>query len=61
MATTFVLLIIYRDGEIKEVHGVSDYKFSADTGLFSYEKNGYRSFVPKEAARSFGRKSDYTE
>ena len=59
--TTFDLLIIFHDGLTKIVRGVSDYAISDSAECFYYKKNGYRSFVPVNQVRFFGRLFDYEE
>ena len=58
---TFDLLIIFHDGLTKIVRGVSGYGISDSAECFYYQKNGYRSFVPVNQVRFFGRLFDYEE
>lgn len=59
---TFDLLIIYHDELRKIIRSVSNYGITLDNpGCFYYEKNGYRSFVPVDKVRFFGRLFDYEE
>lgn len=51
------LLIIYNDKTKHIVKHVSNYSIIDD--CFTYEKNGYRSFVPKDKVIFFGRRFDY--
>lgn len=55
------LLIIFVVGEDKVIHGVTDYSYNKDSGLFVFVKNGYRSFVPVNNVKFFGRKFDWEE
>ena len=57
----FDLLIIYHNMNEKIIKHVNDYGVSDSTGCFYYEKNGYRSFVPVNQVRFFGRLFDYEE
>lgn len=59
MSCVFDLLIIYKTGEKKIVEGVSNYSMMDNGKCFSYEKNGYRSFVPVDSVVFFGREFDY--
>lgn len=58
---SFDLLIIYHNGDKKIIKRVNDYGVSDSTGCFYYEKNGFRSFVPVNRVRFFGRLFDYEE
>jgi hypothetical protein len=51
------LLIIFTDGQSKTISGVSNYHCMDE--VFFFEKNGYRSFLPKENIKYFGRKYDW--
>ena len=53
---TLELLIIFTNGEKKVVTDVSTFKYNNDLGMFIFEKNNYRSFLPKENIKFFGRK-----
>lgn len=52
------LLIIYRDGEEKVVHGVEDYGINS-CNQYYFIKNYHRSFVPADVIKFFGRAFDY--
>ena len=58
---SFDLLIIYHNMDEKIIKHVNDYGVSDSAGCFYYEKNGYRSFVPVNQVRFFGRSFDYKE
>lgn len=55
---TFNLLIIYKNKEKKVIPGVTRYGLN-EYGCFSFEKNGFRSFVPRDNVLFFGREFDY--
>ena len=59
--TTFDLLIIFHDGIRKIIRRASGYGISDSAEYFYYIKNGYRSFVPLNQVRFFGRLFDYEE
>lgn len=59
MQRAYNLLIIYNDGTEKVVKNINYHEFSEKSNSFCYEKNGYRSFVPAQAVRFFGREFDY--
>lgn len=59
--TTCDLLIIFVDGEVKTVTGISNYEIDTKTRMFSFIKNEYRSFIPLENVKFFGRKIDWEE
>lgn len=58
---SFTLLIIYRDGSRKSIPGVTDYFCDKNAGVFWFNKNGYKSFVPIDTVLYFGREFDYNE
>ena len=61
---SFDLLIIYHNMDEKIIKHVNDYgvyDISDSVECFYYEKNGYRSFVPVNQVRFFGRLFDYEE
>lgn len=53
------LLIIYKDGEVKIVKNVTSHAIEVESRCFMYEKYGYRSFIPMEEAKFFGKAIDY--
>lgn len=53
------VLIIFENGFEKVIDGVSNYGINKETGCFYFEKNGYRSFVPKDNVVYFGRRFDW--
>lgn len=53
------VLIIFRDGTEKIVKGVTNYDVEEDAKCFVFMKNNYRSFVPIDEVRFFGRRFDY--
>ena len=57
----FDLLIIYSDGSEKVVKNIESYKYDDESELFTYEKKGYRAFLPKNMIRFIGKWSDYKE
>lgn len=58
--TTFDLLIVYKClGDKKVIEQVTSYGYNEATGMFWFEKNGFKSFTPKENVKYFGRKFDY--
>ena len=58
---SFDLLIIYHNMDEKIIKHVNDYGVLDSVGCFYYEKNGYRTFVPINQVRIFGRLFDYEE
>ena len=52
------LLIIYRDGEEKVVHSVTDYGVNT-ANQYYFIKNNHRSFVSADVVKYFGRAFDY--
>lgn len=52
------LLIIYRDGEEKVIHDVTDYGVN-NANQYYFIKNNYRSFVQADVVKFFGRAFDY--
>lgn len=56
---TYDLLIIYVTGERKLITNVSDYGHQTDAKMFYYTKNDFRSFIPVENVKFFGRAFDY--
>lgn len=61
MQEHFDLLIIFWDGARKIVKNVSNYGYNDLSSSFYYDKNKYRSFIPREMVMFLGRKSDYEE
>ena len=57
--TTFRLLIIYDDWSQKRIEDVNTYGINQNTYCFYFEKNGYRSFIPKDHILFFGREFDW--
>ena len=57
--TTKTLLIVYTDGKEHKVSGVEEYGFMNGEGQYYFKRNGYRSFLPKENIKFFGREFDY--
>lgn len=55
----FDLLILFNDGTFKIVEEVSAYGFMFEGSIFWFDKNGYRSFLPKENINYFGREFDW--
>lgn len=56
------LLILYRDGDKKIIHNVVNYGYRQTNQLqYFFEKNGYRSFIPADVVKFFGRLFDYEE
>jgi len=58
---TYDLLIIFKNDETKTISGVYNHEFESKSGIFSFVKNGHRSFVPVENIKFFGRKFDWEE
>ena len=58
---TFELLILYNNNECErhQVKNVYGYGYISEGDLFWFEKNGHRSFVPRNNVKFFGRKFDY--
>lgn len=52
------LLIIYRDGEEKIITNVDDSGINEE-GCFYCKKGKYRSFIPVDTVKFFGRVIDY--
>ena len=48
------LLIIFTDGSMLPVKGVSDYSYSHNIKMFSFNKNGINSFIPRKKVKYFG-------
>lgn len=57
--TTTTILIIYTDGKEHKVSGVDKYGCMNGEGPYYFEKNGFRSFLPKENIKFLGREFDY--
>ena len=58
---TLDLLVIYTDGTGRTITNVNSYQHQADKGMFVFEKNGYRHFLPTVNVRYFGRYDSYYE
>lgn len=58
---TFDLLIIFESEPNKIISGVTGYKYIEDCGLFAFDKDGWRSFLPKENVIFFGRRRDWED
>lgn len=54
------LLIIFTNGETKTISGVSRHMCHSE-GIFSFEKNGYRGFIPLSNVKYFGRAFDWAD
>ena len=55
------LLILFVNGTDLVVTDVEDFYYNEDTKMFAYKKDGWKSFVPREAVLYFGRTRDYHE
>lgn len=58
---SYTLLIIYKDGQHKEITGVNTHgiDFDGKNEIFSFKKNGYFGYVPVSEVKYFGRAFDY--
>lgn len=56
---TFDLLIIYNNGDERIIYNVNDYRIEPEKGVFVFDKNGYRHFVPIANVMYFGRYDSY--
>ena len=56
---TFDLLVIYTDGTEHRIRNVNAYRREADKGMFVFEKNGFRHFLPIANVRYFGSYDNY--
>lgn len=59
MSVSYDLLIVYVDQTTKVIYGVTEHGTDEENVLFYFKKNGYRSFVPINQVRFFGRQFDY--
>ena len=58
VSNTNTIKIVFVDGEVLYLSGVSNYRYVADNQLFVIEKNGYNQFFPRENVKFIGRKTD---
>ena len=58
---TYNILILFNDGTAKIIKDVTKYEYLLDQNMFTFTKNGYKSFVPVTNVSYFGREFDWEE
>lgn len=57
MAKVFDLLIVFTNDQRKTIRNVSSTSYSDE--MFTFDKNGYRAYLPRENIKYFGRLFDW--